>query len=91
MPKRTKLPYDTVKDFAPVAFAATVPNVMVAHPKMPPHNVGEVLAYVRAHPGKLAYTSAGSASHLAGVMFEVITSTNCCTWRIRAARRHRPP
>jgi tripartite-type tricarboxylate transporter receptor subunit TctC len=74
---RAKLPYDTVKDFAPVAFVATVPNVMVVHPKMPLHNVGEVLAYVRAHPGKLAYASAGagSASHLAGVMFEVITST----------------
>jgi len=74
---RGKLPYDTLKDFAPIAFVATVPNILVAHPSLPANNVAELISYVRARPGKVAYATAGqgSASHLAGVMFEVMTST----------------
>jgi len=74
---RSKLPYDTLRDFAPIAFVATVPNILVIHPSLPVNNVAELIAYVRARPGKVAYATAGqgSASHLAGVMFEVMTST----------------
>jgi len=74
---RSKLPYDTLRDFAPIAFVATVPNILVIHPALPVSNVAELIAYVRARPGKVAYATAGqgSASHLAGVMFEVMTST----------------
>jgi tripartite-type tricarboxylate transporter receptor subunit TctC len=74
---RSKLPYDTLRDFAPIAFVATVPNILVIHPGLPVNNVAELIAYVRARPGKVAYATAGqgSASHLAGVMFEVMTST----------------
>lgn len=74
---RSKLPYDTLRDFAPIAFVATVPNILVAHPSLPANSVNELIAYVRARPGKVAYATAGqgSASHLAGVMFEVMTST----------------
>jgi len=75
--RRSKLPYDTLKDFTPIAFVATVPNILVAHPSLPANSVNELIAYVRARPGKVAYATAGqgSASHLAGVMFEVMTST----------------
>ncbi len=74
---RSKLPYDTLKDFLPIAFVATVPNILVAHPALPATNVNDLIAYVRARPGKVAYATAGqgSASHLAGVMFEVMTQT----------------
>jgi len=74
---RSKLPYDTLKDFLPIAFVATVPNILVAHPALPAANVNDLIAYVRARPGKVAYATAGqgSASHLAGVMFEVMTQT----------------
>jgi tripartite-type tricarboxylate transporter receptor subunit TctC len=74
---RSKLPYDTLKDFAPIAFVATVPNILVTHPSLPVNSVAELIVYVRARPGKIAYATAGqgSASHLAGVMFEVMTST----------------
>lgn len=74
---RSKLPYDTRRDFLPLAFVATVPNILVAHPSLPVSNVNELIAYVRARPGKVAYATAGqgSASHLAGVMFEVMTQT----------------
>lgn len=74
---RSKLPYDTRKDFLPIAFVATVPNILVAHPSLPVSNVNELIGYVRARPGKVAYATAGqgSASHLAGVMFEVMTQT----------------
>lgn len=72
-----KLPYDTLKDFAPIAFAATVPNIVVVHPSIPVQNIDELIGYARARPEKVAYASAGvgSASHLAGVMFETLTST----------------
>lgn len=74
---RSALPYDTLRDFAPIAFVATVPNILVAHPALPASTIAELIAYVRARPGKIAYATAGqgSASHLAGVMFEVMTST----------------
>lgn len=74
---RSKLPYDTRNDFLPIAFVATVPNILVAHPSLPVSNVNELIGYVRARPGKVAYATAGqgSASHLAGVMFEVMTQT----------------
>lgn len=74
---RSKLPYDTLNDFLPIAFVATVPNILVAHPAVPVSSVDDLIAYVRARPGKVAYATAGqgSASHLAGVMFEVMTQT----------------
>ncbi|MCC6534960.1 MAG: tripartite tricarboxylate transporter substrate binding protein [Burkholderiales bacterium] len=71
-----KLPYDTLKDFAPVAFAATVPNIVVVHPAVPVTSVTELIAYARARPGKVAYASAGvgSSNHLAGVMLETMSA-----------------
>ncbi len=67
-----KLPYDPVKSFAPVAWVANVPNVLVVHPSVPVKNVQELVAYARANPGKINYGSGGngSAGHLAGEMFK---------------------
>jgi tripartite-type tricarboxylate transporter receptor subunit TctC len=66
-----KLPYDTLNDFAAIALAATVPNILVVHPGVPVRTVEELVAYVKARPGKVTFASSGtgSSSHLAGVLF----------------------
>ena len=63
-----KLPYDPVKDFAPVTLLAVAPNILVAHPSVPVKNVRELVAYAKANPNKVNYASAAVASlgHLAG-------------------------
>jgi tripartite-type tricarboxylate transporter receptor subunit TctC len=57
------LPFDPVKDFAPITMAVRTPVVLVAAPSLPAKNMAEALAYVRAHPDTLAYASAGSGSN----------------------------
>ncbi len=63
-----KLPFDPVKDFAPVTLLAVAPNILVAHPSLPVKNVRELVAYAKANPQKVNYASAAVASlgHLAG-------------------------
>jgi tripartite-type tricarboxylate transporter receptor subunit TctC len=67
-----KLPYDAVKDFAPVSFVASVPYVLVVDPKLPVTTVQEFIAYAKARPGKLNYASAGNGSthHFCGELFK---------------------
>ncbi|HRJ70104.1 MAG TPA: tripartite tricarboxylate transporter substrate binding protein, partial [Beijerinckiaceae bacterium] len=62
------LPYDPVKDFAPVALVATVPNILAVHPSVPARSFAEFVAHAKANPGKLSYGSGGigSAAHVAG-------------------------
>lgn len=71
------LPYDPVKDFAPVSLIAAAPLILVANPAVPASNLQEFIAYVRAHPGDVNYASNGngSSSHLAAAMFESMTGT----------------
>lgn len=66
-----KLPYDTVRDFAPVSMAATSPYVLVVHGSLPARNVKELLALAKARPGQIDYASGGSGSsaHLAAELF----------------------
>jgi len=66
-----KLPYDPIKDFAPVSLLAQAPLVLVVHPSVPVHDVAEFITYARAHPGRLNFASNGngSSSQLAAVMF----------------------
>ena len=62
-----KLPYDTIKDFAPVSQATTGPLILVVHPSVPARSVGELIALAKASPKKLNYASAsiGSGFHMA--------------------------
>jgi len=71
------LPYDPLKSFAPVAWVAKVPNVLVVHPSVPAHNVAELVKYLKANPGKVNYGSGGngSAAHLAMEYFKLATQT----------------
>ncbi len=61
------VPYDPVKDFQPVALVAMVPNILAINPKLPAKTLGEFIAYAKANPGKLNYSSGGqgSAAHIA--------------------------
>src|SRR3954463_7505376 len=70
-----KLNYDPVKDFAPIALVAQVPNVMITHPSVPVTTLAEFIAYARANPGKLNFGSGGSgtSNHLAGELFNLRT------------------
>jgi tripartite-type tricarboxylate transporter receptor subunit TctC len=62
-----KVPYDTLKDFVPVSTTATNAMIVMVHPAMPVRTIGELVAYARAHPGKLNYASSGTGTitHLA--------------------------
>jgi tripartite-type tricarboxylate transporter receptor subunit TctC len=65
-----KLPYDPLRDFAPVTLIASAPYVLLVPSSLPAHNVKELIALARAKPGQLAYVSLGSGSmgHLSGEM-----------------------
>jgi tripartite-type tricarboxylate transporter receptor subunit TctC len=66
-----KLPYDPIKDFAPVSLFAVVQNVLVVNPSLPVNNVQELVALAKKAPGSLKYASGGvgSTSHFAVAMF----------------------
>jgi tripartite-type tricarboxylate transporter receptor subunit TctC len=71
-----KLPFDPVKDFAPITKVAALPLILVAHPSFPPSNTKELIPYAKSKPG-LNYSSSGHAStpHLAMLLFEQRTGT----------------
>lgn len=70
-----KLPYDSVKDFAPVTLVADLPSLLVAHPSVPAKGVSELIALAKRKPGELNYGSAGSGtgSHLGFELFKSMT------------------
>jgi tripartite-type tricarboxylate transporter receptor subunit TctC len=70
-PAMSKVPYDPLKDFAPISAVGTNAFVLVANKDFPPKSVAEFIAYVRAQPTKMAYAegSAGSLSHLSMALF----------------------
>src|ERR1035437_7009607 len=73
----SKLPYDPVRDFAPVTQGTYYAYVLVVHPSLPAKTVQELIAFAKAKPGQLAYgsTGTGSANHLAGEFFGAMTGT----------------
>jgi tripartite-type tricarboxylate transporter receptor subunit TctC len=73
-----KLPYDPIKDFAAVAYVGYVPNVLAVHPSVNVKSVKELVALLKANPGKYNYASSGNGStqHLAGEMFKQLTGTS---------------
>ncbi|WP_127090964.1 tripartite tricarboxylate transporter substrate binding protein [Aquabacter cavernae] len=68
----TKMPYDPVKDFAPVSLLVNVPNVVVVHPSLNVKTTAELIALLKANPDKYEYASSGIGTplHLSGALFE---------------------
>jgi tripartite-type tricarboxylate transporter receptor subunit TctC len=73
-----KLPFDPIKDFAPLTRVAMVPNLLVANPVKPYKNVKELIAYAKANPGKVNFGSSGSGSsiHLSGELFKAMAKVD---------------
>ena len=74
---RKSMPY-APSDIAPVLLLATGPNVLLVNPEVPGKTLQELIAYIRANPGKVSYASAGTGTsgHLAGELFRYITKTD---------------
>ncbi len=72
-----KMPYDPVKELAPVTLAGNIFNVLIVHPALPAQSVKALIALVRSRPGELNYGSsgAGAADHLSAELFQVMTKT----------------
>ena len=68
----SSVPFDPIKDFAPVMQLAVAPYLLVVNPKFPANNLDELVAYAKAHPGKVEYASAGNGTlnHLLGEMLK---------------------
>jgi tripartite-type tricarboxylate transporter receptor subunit TctC len=71
----SKLPYDVLKDFAPITMLATLPNMLVVHPSIPANNVQELIAFLKANPNKHSFGSAGNGTsqHMSGELFKTMT------------------
>jgi len=69
-----KMPYEAMRDLAPISEIVAAPNVLVVHPSVPAKNVKELIALAKARPGQLTFASAGNASpsHLAGALFQSV-------------------
>src|SRR5436190_12175722 len=74
----TKMPFDHIRDFAPVSMTGTFPNLLVVHPNVPVRTVPELIALAKKEPGQLAFASSGQGTslHLSGEMFKVMTGTD---------------
>jgi tripartite-type tricarboxylate transporter receptor subunit TctC len=70
----SRLPYDPLKDFAPVSLVAESPFLLLVHPSLPVSNLKDLIAFARARPGQLTYASSGtgSSSHLGFELFNLM-------------------
>jgi tripartite-type tricarboxylate transporter receptor subunit TctC len=73
-----KLPFDPIKDFAPIVLVATQPNVLVVHPSLPVKNVKDLIAFAKSRPGQLNYANSGTGAnaHLSAELFKSMTGTS---------------
>jgi len=69
------LPYDPVRDFAPITLIVRVPNMLVVNPDVPAKDVRELIALLKTNPGKYSFASSGNGTsqHLSGELFKVMT------------------
>lgn len=74
----TKLPYNTERDFTPVIFAGSTPNVLVVHPSVPVTSIASLIALAKAKPAQLNYASTGSgtSNHMSMELFKMMTNTD---------------
>lgn len=74
----SKLPFDPVKDFAPISLVSRLPNMLVVNAKLPVNSVKELIEYLKARPGQVNFSSIGygSTQHLAGELFKSVAGVN---------------
>ena len=72
LPLMKDVPWDPLRDFAPVILVASAPNILVIHPSLPVRTVGELISFAKARPGKLDYATgaSGAAAHLSAELFK---------------------
>jgi tripartite-type tricarboxylate transporter receptor subunit TctC len=73
-----KLPYDPIRDFAPITMPASAPGLLVAHPAVPARTVSDLITLARAKPGQVNYASPGNgtAPHFAGALFNLMAKVD---------------
>jgi tripartite-type tricarboxylate transporter receptor subunit TctC len=71
-----KLPYDPVRSFAPVSLLGSFPLILVVHPSIPARSVGELVAYAKAHPGKLTFAYGTGAAQVTGELFRKLAAAD---------------
>jgi tripartite-type tricarboxylate transporter receptor subunit TctC len=71
-----KLPYDSLKDFVPISMVGSFPLVLVVHPSVQANSIQELVAYAKANPGKLNYSTGSTAFQVASEMFKQMTGTD---------------
>ncbi len=71
-PHLRKLPYDPIKDLAPISLVGASPSMLAVHPSLPVNSVAELIEYAKAHPGKVGFSSAGvgTSVHIASELFK---------------------
>jgi tripartite-type tricarboxylate transporter receptor subunit TctC len=84
---RDTMPFDPVRDFAPVTLGVVIPNVLVVHPSVGVKSVGELIALARQKPGVLNYavSGTGNSNHLAGELFKAMAGVNLVQISYRGA------
>ena len=78
VPLLQKTPYDPIRDFSPVTFLASAPNLLTVHPSVPVNSVKEFIALAKAKPGELNYASSatGTSAHTAAELFKAMAGVN---------------
>jgi tripartite-type tricarboxylate transporter receptor subunit TctC len=82
-----KVPYDAVRDFAPISIVAVSPNVMTVHPSVPANTVKELVEVIKANPGKYSFAApgVGSTPHLSGEIFRITQGIDMVTVQFTGA------
>ncbi len=86
LPLLQNVPFDPLKDFAPIALTVSTPNVLVVHPSLPAKSVKELISLARSRPGDLNYgvSGTGATNHLAGELFILMTGTDIVRIRYKS-------
>ena len=82
-----KVPYDPVKDFSPITIVAVSPNVVTVHPSVPAKTIKELVAFIKANPGKYGFAApgVGSTPHLSGEIFRTSQGIDLVTVQFTGA------
>ena len=83
-----KLPFDFLRDSAPIAGTMLLTNVLVVHPSVPAKTVGEFIEYVKANPGRVAFASSGTGAspHMSAELFMALAGIKMPMYRTAAGR-----